>query len=278
MKTIQIKGYVSNPPADDAIALAIFGEQGSGKTRFACTAPAPIGFIPLERKSRRTAQKMAEELDVQILMPEQDFIRTGNPMKLAVLPVECNKKKDVDFRKPAKEYECCSKHYYRWHVDRIKGAAFELYDHPDIHTIVIDSGTQLWEDMLFAEFGRSQRIMPRDRGSVNQEMTDLLNALSGKHLIITHHSTQIWKNDKPTDRYDAKGFAHIGYHVNGTVEFVNDPSKGEDDEGRFYINVPLCQANPDIQGPGGKKLLMDWDISFGNLAELMYPGTEGEWV
>lgn len=275
MKTIKISGYSSNPPADDAIALAIFGEKGSGKTRFACTAPSPIGFIPLERKSRRTVAKWAETLDKQILMPDQDFIRVANPMQIASLKVDCSKSLTVDCAKP--QPVCCSKHYYRWHVDTIKRAAFELYNHPDINSIVLDSGTQLWEDMLFAEFGRSQRIMPRDRGAVNQEMTDLLNALSGKHLIITHHSTEIWKNDKPTGNCDAKGFSHIGYHVSGMVELVNDPNKGMDDDGRFYINVPLCQENPDIQGKAGKKLLMDWDITFQNLAALMHPGTEGQW-
>lgn len=282
MKEIRISGYLTNPAADDAIALAIYGDRGSGKTRFACTAPGPIGFIPLERKSRRTITKMVEELGgtdaVQVVIPKQDFVRLANPMKAASLPVECKGRNvTVDITKPQSTYDCCSRHYYRWHVDTVKHAIFELYGHPQIRTIVIDSGTQLWEDMLFAEFGRSQRIMPRDRGAVNQEMTDLLNAVSGKHLIITHHSSQVWKNDKPTDQTDVKGFAHIGYHVNGIVEFVLDEKKGSEDDGRFYINVPICQSNPDIQGRDGKRLLMDWEITFANLAEKMYPGTEGEW-
>jgi hypothetical protein len=266
MKEVKIEGFVTNPAATDSMALAVFGEQGSGKTRFGITFPGPIGVIPLDRKSRKTIEKIARELDKTVLLPKDDFIRVENPMKLSMLKADCEKTiiVSLDAKEPPKvsgNY-CCAKHYYRWHVNRIKSAAFRLYAHPDIETIMIDTGTQLWEDILFAHYGRSERIMPRDRGPANQEMIDLLNCLSGKNLVITHKAKEIWKSDKPTGRYELAGFAHMGYHVNVVAEMVCDENKRPEDEGRFSMNVHLCQDNPDIQGPKGKRLLTDDTITY----------------
>lgn len=254
-------GFTDNIHADDALALAIFGEQGSGKTRFACTAPDPIGFIPLDRKTRKTVERWMKEFDKKIIMPKADFIRVGNAMQLA----------KMDERE--------AKKHYRQHVDAIKEAAFRMYDIPEVRTVVIDTGTQLWEDMLFAEYGRSQRIMPRDRGPANQEMIDFLNFMSGKHLILTHKAQEIWKNDKPTGKNRLQGFPHLGYHVNVIAELQNNPTKTLNDSGCFIMNVSMCQDNPEIQGPNGKELLLDEEINFQMLAMKIYPESEWEqWV
>lgn len=262
MKEIKIPGFTTNVSAQDQLAIAVFGLAGSGKTRFCCTAPDPIGFIPLDRKTRRTVERVSRELGKTVVMPEQDFVRVENPMKLAVMDVTEAKK------------------WYRAHVNRIKEAAFRLYDHKQIRSIVIDSASQLWEDMLFAEFGRAQRIMPRDRGAVNQEMIDLLNCLGGKHLILTHKASEIWSGSgdsaRPTGKYEWKGFPHLGYHVNVIAELVCNEHKGPADEGRFTLNVVMCQDNPDIQGPGGKSLLQDASISFQMLALQIYPDSNLE--
>lgn len=275
MKEIKVSAeFTTDPKADDALAIATYGEQGSGKTRFSMTAPDPIGFIPLDRKARKTVERISAELNKRVVMPKADFIRSENPMKLAMLKPWCdNAALIVQWEQPLPPY-CCARHYYRWHVNRVKAAAFKLYAHKDIRTIVIDTGTQLWEDILHAHFGRSDRIMPRDRGPANQEMIELLNNLAGKNLIITHKAREIWKNDKPTGRYEYAGFGHLGYHVNTIIHMVNDETKSADDSDRFLLNVMLCQDNPAIQGPGGKALLTDDMITFQNLAFMIFPDDE----
>ncbi|HEX6825451.1 MAG TPA: AAA family ATPase [Nitrospiraceae bacterium] len=253
-----LEGFTSVIEADDKLAMAVYGLQGSGKTKLAITAPDPIGFVALDRKARKTVERISKELGKTVFMPKEDFIRVGNPMELATMKVEQ------------------AKIVYRRHVDSIKMACFKLYKHPQVRTIVLDTGSQLWEDMLFAHFGRNDRIMPRDRGAVNQEMIDLLNALSGKHLIITHKAKEVWRNDKPTGRFEIAGFPHIGYHVNSMIELKCDSKKEEGDDGRFTLDMILCQDNPAIQGPGGKNLLSDDMISFQNLAQLIYPDADPE--
>lgn len=270
MKEIKIDGFVSNPSATESIALGLFGEQGTGKTRLLTTMPDPIGIIPLDRKCRATVSRIAEELGKVVVFPKADFIRVENPMRLSMLKPTCGGNVEVKLTDKEPRY-CCAIHYYRWHVNRIKAAAYRLYDHPDIRSIGIDTGTQLWEDILFAHYGRSERIMPRDRGPANQEMIEFLNCLSGKHLAITHKAREVWKNDKPTGRYEWAGFPHLGYHVNVIAECTCDETKGPDDENRFALNVVMCQDNPDIQGPGGKRLLVDDQINFQMLAYSIYP-------
>ncbi len=278
MREIHIDGFVTNPKAEDALAIMLFGEQGSGKTRFLTTAPDPIGIVPLDRKTRKTVERIANEFGKTVVMPKEDFVRVDNPMRLALLKPTCGQSIESKLEDKVPKL-CCAIHYYRWHVNRIKAAAFKLYAHPEIRTIGIDTGTQLWEDILFAHYGRSERIMPRDRGPANQEMIDFLNALSGKHLIMTHKAREVWRNDKPTGKYEWAGFAHLGYHSNVIAECVCDETKAEGEEDRFRMSVVMCQDNPSIQGPGGRNLLTDDQISFQTLAYAIYPDSDPEqWV
>lgn len=248
-----LKGFTTDIKAGDSLAIAVHGLQGAGKSRFACTFPDPIGYIALDRKARRTVERVSKELGKTVVMPVEDFVRVSNPIQLA------NMKLDVAMA------------FYRNHVDTVKQAIYKMV--PAVKSIVIDTGSQLFEDMMFAHYGRAQRIMPRDRGELNQEMIDLLNFLSVRNLCIIHKSREIWKNDKPTGKFEIQGFRHIGYHVNVIAELACDDKKEPGDD-RFVMNVEMCQDNPDIQGPGGKKLLTDDNINFQNLAMLIYPDSD----
>jgi hypothetical protein len=233
--------------------------------------------VALDRKTRKTVERVAKELGKTVLMPADDFVRVEKPMQLALLKPLCSNSTPVSLEDKSARM-CCATHYYRWHVNRIKAAAFKLYAHPEIKSIGVDTGTQLWEDILFAHYGRNERIMPRDRGPANQEMIDFLNCLSGKHLIITHRAREVWRNDKPTGRNELAGFPHMGYHLNVLAECVCDETVQPDANGsytdRFQLNVSLCQDNPDIQGPNGKGLLVDDQINFQTLAYSIYPDVD----
>lgn len=267
--SVAIPGFTTDTTATDKHCFAVFGGPGAGKTRFTISAPDPIGFVSLDRKSRKTVDVIRQELDKVVYMSDENLIQPVNPMKMAMLAPDCTSKV-VKVNTPTAPM-CCAKHFHRWQVNRIKEAVYTLHAHPAIRTIVIDGMTTFWEDVLFAEFGRSQRIMPRDRSTPNREMKEFILSLKDKHLILTHESRDVWKNDKPTDRCELAGWSHTGYNVNAEIEFVCDEHKAETDEGRFYVNVHRCQSNPNIQGPGGKKVLTDDMITFDYLATLIDP-------
>lgn len=272
MREVKIEGFTSNikQTVDLSLVIGLFGPQGSGKTRFCATAPDPIGVIPLDRKSRYTMAKTMEEFGKVVVMPEKDFIRHENPIKLSTLSIDE------------------AKTYYKEHLKRIYDACFKLLAHKDIRTIVIDTGTQLWEDILFKHYGRNQRIMPRDRGPANQDIIDFMNAMSGKHLILTHKAAEIWTGDgdsgKPSGQFRASGFNSLGYHATVVVEmkknilYDSNSGQGGGKSWKWSLDVKDCQAMPELEGPQGKDLLTDDAISFSNLAVSIYPESAEEFV
>lgn len=247
-KRIQFKDLSGSTP--DKLAIASFGRGGSGKTRFICTMPGKVGVIPLDRKTRRTLERTAAELNLKkgkIQIPDHDFVRLENPMKLAML----NNDDAMTF--------------YRNHVNRIKDAIYSLAE-STVDSISIDSGTQLAEDVLFANYGRDQKIYPRDRGTYNSEMKQLFASIQHKHLLITHEARAIWKNEKPTERDEHAGWSKLEYNTNVMVEHSYSEKKEE-----FSMQVRMSQDRPDMIG----ETLLDDNITFEMLAIMLYP--DGDW-
>jgi hypothetical protein len=242
------------PDAPEKFSIASYGLAGSGKSRLLATLPGKVGVVPLDRKTRHTIERAAIELGLsngKILFPKEDYIRHQAPMQVAMM-------------EPDKAIE-----YYRQHVNRIKDAVFTLVERSDIDSIGIDSGTQLWEDILFSHFGRAQRIMPRDRGAANQDIRDILNSCASKFFIITHQAKEIWRNDKPTGKYDWDGFSRIDYYCNCIVEQEFNEQRQE-----FYLSIRQCQDRPDLMGAAGEHCLEGAAISFAMLALQVYPDSD----
>ena len=258
----------------ETLALAIYGPAGAGKTRLACQAPGIVGIVPLNRKTRQTAQTVSKELGKRMVIPSVDLYKSTNPALASMLQPDCGASAEVnpDLEQPW----CCAIHNSRWSVERTKRVAFSLLDRCD--SILIDGFDIFCTDVLSAHFGRTQRIMPRDREPYNKEIQEFLGALQGKHLILTMSQKEVWKNDKPTGEFDWSGWPHLSYHVNCIVRMeINEKYNPQrDDDWRFALNMVLCQSNPTIIGKSGEKLLTDSAITFVGLALQVYPGSDAE--
>ena len=233
----------------DKLAVGSFGKAGSGKTRLILTMPGKIGAICLDRKSRRTIERGAEQLGLpkgKIVLPKEDFVRLARPMELAMMT---NDNAMV---------------FYREHVNRIKDAVFTLAERSDIDSIAIDSGTQMTEDVLFANYGRDQKIMPRDRGLFNSEMKQLFAGIQNKHVLVTHEARAIWLNDKPTKTDEWTGWSKLPYNVSMIVEHFGPPHKKG-----FELVVRLCQDQPDLIG---QTIQEGEDIDYEALAMQVWAG------
>lgn len=282
----------------EPLIISTFGDEGAGKSYLIGTAPGDIGVIPMEAKSRAPILKAAAEFGRKVIMPEKDLIRTGNAMLIAMMPAACvtpdkwpgMKEEDAtkraeremeaiskDIRLDGPQPECCARHYYRWHINRVKSVAFRMAASDSIRTIGIDTFGQFVEDMLFANYGRTDRIIPLEKKSFNQEVRDFLNAINHKNLILTHHAAQIWVENKPTNKYKpASTFSKIGHYVNVAIKQERDrrAELGED-EPRYTLTVLDSTANPTLIGV---KLLTDELITFQNLAWAVFPDSdEGAW-
>jgi len=253
------------------IHMNAYGLDTSGKTRFPLTGPELIGYIPLDRKTRLTVEKNSKELGKKFLIPKDDFIREVNPLKLSAWD------------------EKTIRTHYSDHLNRVDDAIYAMHAHPDVQVICIDLFSQYYQDCLYSSYGREMsrtiRIgsdLKKDRNEANQHVIDLINAISDKHLILTHKIRDEWIDNKPTGRTTNDGFRDVGYHCNVTAEFVNNhkwnPKVDTDDSNWHYgMAVRRCQAMPEIEQGGRKEMtLTDDGINFLNLAALMWPDEDLE--
>lgn len=278
----------------EPIALVLSGEPGAGKSRLIGTAPGKIGVLPMERKSRQSILTAAAEFGKRVVMPEIDLIRTSRAAMVSVMPEACVSPDDYKAMRPedaVKRAEgemqrkaermpldgetptCCQRCYYRFHANRSKSVALRMAKMDDISTIGIDTFGQLVDDILFANYGRNERIMPLDRKCFNREVCDFLNEISCKNLILTHHLSTIWKDNKPTKATKpASSFSRIGHYATVAAKMMrNDERKA--DEPLYTLTIEDCQANASLIGV---ELLADEGITFPNLARFIYPDAPDE--
>lgn len=261
----------------EPLAIAIHGWPGTGKTRFGMTAPSPIGAVPLGRKARQTMVETMKLLDKTVIIPSADLIRTGNPMEVVALPDECTNK-NKSMRLEDVQPTCCSRHYYRWHVNRTKALIFRYAAMPveQCRSIVIDDASLLYDDILFATYGRNDRIMPLDRKTANNEMKEIWNICSVKHVVMIHRSSEVYVNDKGTGRARLNGWKHTGFEANVILRMesnADDLKKNPTAELEFSAVVEQCQANAGIIGT---KIEPAELVCFPYLGTLVYPDTEME--
>ena len=277
----------------EPLIVLLYGDPGSGKSRMIGTAPGDIGVLPMEHKSRQSILRAAAEFGKRVFMPEIDLIRSSRAMMIATMPEACVspdsfknmrpedavKAAEAVMQRKAKAIpldgeppECCQRCHHRWHANRTKSVAFRMAEMPNIKTIGIDPFGTLIDDMLFANYGRNEKIMPLDRKSFNREVVDFLNALSHKNLVLCHHSATIWKDNKPTNKSKPmSSFSKIGHYTSVVAHLKRDDDKGEG-EGRYTLTVDDCQANASIIG---MDLLQDDGITFQAMAEFVYPDSVG---
>lgn len=251
MKQLKIEGFSADLTPTDKPAVSVFGEEGSGKTRFAATMPdgegeGAIGLLALDRKAKRTFKETMEKMDKRVIVNKEDYLSPTEAREMAML--DCDNKEDLV--KVKKKYGEVYK--------RILGDAMRLAEHDQIASIVVDSNTQFWDWIMFSHFGRRNQIESYQRGAPNQDMIDFINALKHKNLCLLHRAADIWKDtgevDKqgrkkqaPTGKFKAEGCSKIGYLVTCELEMVTIP-KAKDLESKFHVRIRECQNNPLIEG------------------------------
>lgn len=247
MKAISIPGFDRVEPST-GFALAVFGPDGSGKTRLIAQAQAEAymddmetGVIVLDAKTRDTLKQECESLGVPMpLTNKKDYVTPQDAMRMAL---------NEDPKEVMK--------FYTSVIKRITDDAMALADHKQIMTVSIDPFTELYDYMFFEHFGRKNQIPALSRTAVNQEAIDLLKAIRHKNLILTHRQGEIWadkgQRDKegkvvkePTGRMKLQGYNDIGYQVSAIVQMKADPRQQAPD--KFSVDVVKAQLAAGLEG------------------------------
>lgn len=273
----------------DPMVVVTSGPRGSGKSRLAATVKR-LGLIPTDYKSKPTVNRIRHELGLPpARVPNHDLIRTSDPQRLANLEKTCIVVGDSKFPKPSDVQdemqriaeritldgappECCKRHYYRWHVNRVKKASFLMLEDDKVDVVAFDIFGQVVEDVSYANYGLTGVISPEDFGfaprqDMNDEIRAFLNTMNAKPLLLIHREADEWKGGKPTGKSKPKSqFSDLGYYTTVEVRQLRDDGRPIGD-GRYKMLVKDCQANASIIGSE----LLDEEISWNELEWRIWP-------
>ncbi len=253
MKTISIEGFDRVEPST-GFALAVFGPDGSGKTRLIAQAQAEAymedmetGVIVLDSKTRDTLKQECDLLGVPMpLTNKRDYVTPQDAMKMALI--------DEETKEGVKEI----KEFYRGVVDKIYKDAVRLADHRTIMTVSVDPFTELYDYMFFEAFGRKTQVGQLSRYAVNQHVIDFVKALRHKNLILTHRESSVYadkgKRDPKTNdvvredtgRKKLQGYGEIGHHVSAIIQMRSEERQKPPD--KFKVDVHKAQLAVGLEG------------------------------
>lgn len=253
-----------------APAIGIFGIEGSGKTRLCATATEYAqergqvpGWLVCDRKTRKTVREVHQELGLLLpAMNSDDFISQAQALEIAGL----NREEDKDNAKIQKIYTEVFK--------RLVDAAVRLGQTDHISPIVFETGTQVWDWISYAHFGRKQGVgKSRVWGPPKQDWSDLVDALSHKTLIMSFWEKDAYAGEERAGFTKPDGPPHLGYTTTTLVRLTFDRKKklGKEEThiDRFGLDVFESQDNVALAGTNG--VLSGGAISYSNLMALLRP-------
>ena len=206
------------------LVMSLMGHQKTGKTHFSLEhTPRPVFYANIDLGTEGVTSKI-DVADVQEV----------------VVRYEKGKKQE--------EYK------------RLWSEVEDLYNEALAHnsgTLVIDSESQRWELQMLAEFGRTEQIMPRDRGNLNSDKRAFINAClaSDMNIIFCSRVREVWLNNAPTGSYERRGYNGLDYdcqvvswgqkrHNPALLDAAGNVVGGTE----FGIQVMDSRLNPSMEG------------------------------
>lgn len=209
------------------LRIAVDGPTGGGKTWFGLTGESRVGALLVDPNGMDTAAK-ASRRGIKVLVPKDDLrAPMANPMRMGRIIREAEKAVAAGLPDPTREV-------HKEHMERIQNALGALCMRDDVRTILIDGAVKIHMSASFAEHGRVEKVMMRDRGEQNRIMTDIFQAaaIADKHLVVTSEADSRWVNVKKGDQeigketqfYQRKGWRGLGgaVRVEALMLFLND--------------------------------------------------------
>lgn len=229
------------------LIVAVDGESGSGKNRFAFTFPDPIAFLsfdPNYEKALKEARKLGKRV-----------YRKGYSLPIV--------------KPDGKEGE------------KIAGVFGDIWDEfavdymgairdKAIRTVVIDTATELFELVTYAIYGKNVQVMPKERGHAYASYRQIIREAENtdKSLVLLHKMKDQWVNDKSTGKLIRAGYKDTGYCVN--TEVLMSKHSDEPYPDRYHASIIKCHLRPEIEYDGESGDLTGDLISFDTLRDLIW--------
>lgn len=222
-------------PAIPRVIISIEGEEKSGKTHMALTAPAPIVYLNIDAGDEGVRQKFFGKaiatadysFKVPTILDRDDTASVITAIKL-------------EWDRFVRDYRAAL----------AAGA----------RTIIIDTMTEAWEFCRLARLGKLTQVMPQHYGPVNAEFRELIRlAFSGStNLILLHKTADEYTDNARTGNRKRKGFSEIGFLVQSIVRTRRIPAKTYTDsvtgaiikssEVRRFVDIIDSRQAPELTG------------------------------
>jgi hypothetical protein len=227
--------------------VSLEGERKSGKLHTALTAPEPIYLHSFDFGTEGVVEKFRNGVYGQKRIYMAEY-----PAPDAVARSSSGGKDDV-MNEAIRVWQAFESQYYDSLQQTKTGG-----------TVIVDTGGQAFELLTLAEFGRTERILPRNRGKINGRMAAMIRAGYGsKNAFWLHTVKDMYKdaldrdgNAMFDDRGEVKsvktgervhrGFADMPFIVQlvGRCERVDLPAGGS----QFQIRIKDSRHNPWANG------------------------------
>lgn len=232
-KEISAAGFTAVRRSPKRLIASIQGHIKCGKTRLALTGRKPMGYISIEIGGDEGVVdqfiKAGQDTNDQIQIVQ---IRMADP----VYPDAATFKDDkayndaVSAAVQAVAEEAMEKFYAAYYTSL---ANFE--------TTIVDTGSDLWELIRLANFGRLEKVPQLAYTQLNKAMDKILDdayAYKGS-VLFTHHVKEKWQtfiNDKgkeqgkPSGIFDMAGYSGIKKKVQAVIELWREDLTEPDPE------------------------------------------------
>jgi hypothetical protein len=208
------------------LIVSIEGEEKSGKSHTALTAPEPIYYHSFDIGLEGVISKF--DKDKAIFVAEYE---------LTIQPGEASANEVADAADKVWEQFVAN---YRDSIESTKQGG----------TIVWDSSTECWELLRLARFGKLTQIMPHMYTSVNAEMRDLIResyaGTNMAHLVKrvdqyeNYTDSQGREKGRKTGLKEPKQFKDLPFLVQ-TVAVVERSGSSD-----FQLTIKDCRQNPEV--------------------------------
>jgi hypothetical protein len=237
------------------------GKERTGKTDFALrTAPEPLVYIGLDPGHEGVIEKYERTRKIY------KYIHNIPPVAL--------------------------QEHYLSHWLKVRDMITKAINHQDVRSVILDTGTDIWELLRLAEFGQLNAVgdIKKLYPQINQAYKSLIRMAYDKeiNLIVIHKMKKLYqtrtimtgKGPQQQEYWDGEameraGFGDAGYLVQLQVEHIFDPTRKGPLENKFGLLVHDCRQNMDIAG------LELWgpECNFRTLATCVFPdSTVEEWL
>lgn len=243
--------------AKHRLIVSLEGVEKTGKDHFAFTAPGDIYFHSFD---------FGDEGVIDKFLPGGTFYRPG--LKIHRAEYKLNIKPGAAIQDAADTARPVWDKFRTNYEEGIKKG----------RTTIVDTGTEAYEILRMAEFGKLQQVLPHHYAPVNQAMKLLWRSAydSSSNLIFLHRMKEKWETSvkggkevsNRTGVWEMSGYG-------GTYFEAQVCCRCYKEDGQFNMLIFDCRQNPDVEG----MVLSGGMLTFPMLGQLVFPdSTEDEWT